>query len=392
MKKAYNNTPAISYLTISTRSFCNQSKDEQMCVSKKFDSLDFVLWYDETLLDSKVSIHLPVFKYILKCVDDGIITYSGFKNKNYRLACLIFSKFVISDSVKIKNMRDNFISDNPDFFSFKKEVELIDYSNIFKYNHYNCNKRIFPHLYSNGVKKEVISELISRQFISFEENDYLGNLIYICKDNFDYHGLEYHGIGQKHFMRLKGEAFPFVYFKENFENISNDKYVRFEMFDTTLSLLQYISTNEIYDDVLYCSLHTPNFNVEQITNIRKVFGNLPIHFNFENEKQIPEYIAPKESETIVVDIENDSKEDIQKDIPTVKPEYIPFYSEEELIDMKNKNQLTEDIFLKLPVPTEKQFNEIIKMKQIKNYDGKIVFCDGEDETYDIFGNCSELPF
>lgn len=314
MKNKYNIQSACNNVTISSRSFCDLKKDEVLCINKKLDSLDFALWWDERLLENEdVSIHLPVFKYIISCIDKGYIFNSNFRNKNFRFACLIFSKFVNCDSSFLHNVRDNFLSDNPDFMSFKKEEPKIDFNSVFSYNHYQSNKSIFLYFKKNGVDDSLIAELISRQFLGFEEKGH--NIVYVCRDLFDPRSLESHGMGSKHFMRLQG-CFPFVYWSEDLDSEDSVKYERFdrfEIFEDTLSMLQYISSNLVSHNVLYCSVHTPNYNVECIKNLKKTFGDLPIKFHFENKKEIPEIYDNKEVETIINDVVNDIEKDVEND-------------------------------------------------------------------------------
>ena len=386
----YNDKPAKDYLTISERSYTNKSKDEAFSLEKRQTTLDFVLWYDEKLLkNTDVSINLEPFKYILTSIDKGYITSDKLKNKNYRLACLIFSKFVQADMSRIQMYRDLFLSENPDFFTFKKEEEDINFNEIFNYNHYQCNRLIFPYLYGNGIQKTLISELISRQFISFDQEHH--NIIYVCKDIFDYKALEYHGIGKKHFMRLKG-TFPFVYWKENEKNISKDRFIRYELFEDTLTLLQYLSNNYIEDNVLYCSLHTSNYNLDSIVNLRNSFGDLHINFNFENTKEIPEYEKPLEKES-EYNISDYSQKKHEREIPKEKLEYVPFFTKEQLEEMNKNNDFSDDVFAFYEVETTITFEEVLEMKQCKDKNGKIYFVrDNDNQSYDIFGNCEELPF
>ena len=194
MKKTYNFKPAYNNITISPRSFCDFKKDEQLCLNKNFDALDFALWFDEKLIDNTdVSLYLPVFKYIVTNIDKGYICDSRFKNKNFRLACLIFAKFVQCDSVLLKQIRNTFLSDNPDILEFKKDTPVIDFEIPFQYNHWQANKSIFSYFKKNGVDDKLVSELIARQFIGFEEKGH--NVIYVGKDLFDYKSLESYKAG-----------------------------------------------------------------------------------------------------------------------------------------------------------------------------------------------------
>ena len=106
-KYTYNSDYVSRHLTISSRSFCDLKKDEQICINKNLDSLDFCLWYDEMLINNDdISLHLPPFKYIVTCIDKSYISYVGLKNSNFRLACLIFAKFVNCDVVLLKHLRN----------------------------------------------------------------------------------------------------------------------------------------------------------------------------------------------------------------------------------------------------------------------------------------------
>ena len=378
--KIYNLSPAINFLAISERSYCNKNLDDSKCLENHFDALDFALWYDESLLTTALPMSLPAFSYIIEAIDNGYISCNKLKNKNFRLACLIYSKFVNCDKERLSKIREDFLKDNPNFFNSEDiKEEKIDYDSLFNdYNHSKCNKRLFPYFYGNGVAKTLISELITRQFICCEEYKNITNIIYICKDNFDYHGIEKNGMTSKHFMKLEGEKFPFVYFKEDFSNVSNSKYIRFEMFENSLSLLQYLSRNEIHEDILYCSLHSKNYDLESIENLKKVFGDLPLHFNFEDSK----YKDNKKEETI-------EKEEIEEN-----KDY--FYSKEELIEMKENDSFDNDKFYRCGGIKKYEFEDILNLKQRKTKEGLLYFDpptdDEESERVDVYGYTEELPF
>lgn len=285
----YNLNQAKDFIKLSTRCYCDLKGDKNYCKLQKLDAIDFCLWFDNSLLEIKdLSFRQAPFDFILSLVDKNHINTKAFFGNackdNFRVACLLFSKFVKCDVERIHAIREKFLTDNPGFLFPKPEPTPVNFDSIFDYSRHKCNKMIFPYLYGNGVSKSVIAELISRQFIAFEEQ--YNNIIYICQDCLDYHGIEKHGIGHKHFMKLEGEPFPFVYFPEDLEDVRNDKFIQAEVFDTTLALLQYLSREDtvIYSNVLYVSLHTSNYNREALDNLRLAFPNITLNFHFEDEK------------------------------------------------------------------------------------------------------------
>lgn len=296
--KTYNVNSVLSHgFRLSTRSYCNTELDKQLAKDKKLDALDFCLWFDNQLLDIKdVSFKMKPFDFILKLVDLNYINsrsfFSNSVKSNFRIACLIFAKFVKCDANNIHSIREEFLKDYPHFFDKKEEVK-INYDELFKYDRYKANKLIFLYAKNNGISKTLMSELVSRQLVAFDEKGH--NIVYVCTDCFDFQGIERHGIGTKHFMKLEGTPFPFVYYKERFDRVSNDKFVKVEVFDTSLVLLQYLSDDniDIYDDVLYVSMHTSNYNKKAFDNLKNVFGDLPATFHFDNSakedfKPLPE--------------------------------------------------------------------------------------------------------
>lgn len=288
--KTYNLNPSYHDLAISSRCRCCLDNDKVLCEKLKLTSIDFCIWYDENLLTIKnIDFTKKPFDFILFLFDNNYLNSKRFFDNsnisNFRLACLIFSRFVkMADVNKIKSMSHLFLADNPDFLKpiLKNTIE-VDFTKIFIYDRYKSNKKIFPYFSNNNVDKQLIGELISRQFIAFDEK--YNNIIYINRDLYDNVSIEKHGITPKHFMRLEGKPFPFIYFTET-EEYSYKRFTRCEAFATTLELLQFISENEVYDDVVYISLHTDNYNPEAIKNFKISFGDLYINFHFDNKVDV----------------------------------------------------------------------------------------------------------
>ena len=294
--KNYNTYPAKDYLVISPRSQVCLDNDKSLCLRNSLTSLDFCIWYDESLLTcEKLDFSKEAFDFILYLFDYGYIKaekYLQSPNKSFRISCLLFSKFVHCDVKRIKSFTKQFLSENPDFLKTREQKlkDEYDFTTTFIYDRYKSNKLIFPYFAKNKVNKSLVAELISRQFISFD--DKYNNVVYINKDMTDNISIEKHGIGTKHFMRLEGKAFPFIYFSES-DNYDYKRFLRCEAFATTLELLQYLSENEICEDVVYISMHTDNYNPDALKNFKIVFGELHINYHFENtvdEKQIQDEI------------------------------------------------------------------------------------------------------
>lgn len=283
--KTYNNFPSVGFLKLNPHSISNLESDKKISEQLNLKSLDFALWFDESLLEIKdLDLNKKPFDFILYLLDNNYINSRRFFNNssksNFRIACLLFSKFVKCDVSKIKSIREEYIKDNSEKIQKEKEEE-IDFNSYISYNRLKSNKKIFLYLLNHGCSRSVISELISRRFICFD--DKYNNIIYINSDLLDMKSIEKHGIGEKHFMRLEGTPFPFCYWKDT-ENIDNKRFTKVEVFKNTLELIQYISENEAKENILYISTHSDNFNIKMIDNLKEIFGDIELHYNFESEK------------------------------------------------------------------------------------------------------------
>ena len=384
--KEYNSNPAYKKLTVSKSSRCYLSKDEAACEEKGLNSLNFALWYDERLLNSGVSLSLSPFRYILKSIDAGVISHDGTVG-NYRLACLLLAKFVNCDSARIKDIEKDYIKDHPNITieAPKTKTKTLDYSTVYNYDHTAANKIIFPYMASNGIDKSLTAELISRGLLAFDGRYSFKNLVFICNDVTDFHGFEVLGMSAaKHFMQLSGEAFPFIYYREELERIDYNDFFRAEVFNDTIEMLRYLSELKKADGgipqrVLFVSLHTSNYSMAAYAKYRKIFRNL--HENWHCDRK------GDESNATADNTEN------ANDNYTSRP--FKYYSKAELLKMRDNNGLTTELFSKHTQEKEQTehytFEEIIELPQAKE-EGKVYFELPSGDLIDIFGTIEVLPF
>lgn len=383
--KEYNTNPAYKKLTVSKSSRCYLNKDEAACEEKGLNSLDFALWYDERLLNSGVPLSLSPFRYILKCIDDGVLSHDGTVG-NYRLACLLLAKFVNCDAVRIKSIEGDYIKDHPNtaIEAPKAKAKTLDYSTVYHYDHVAANKIIFPYMASKGIDKSLTAELISRGLLAFDGRYSFKNLVFVCNDVTDFHGFEVLGMSaSKHFMQLSGEAFPFIYYREELERIDYNDFLRAEVFNDTIELLRYLSELKQTDDgipqrVLFVSLHTSNYSMAAYTKYRKIFGNLHESWHCEKKGSV-----------------SDTAADSTKTAADYGSRPFKYYSKDELRKMRDNNGLTTELFAKheeKKAQTEHYaFEEIIELPQEK-YGGKVHFELPSGDLIDIFGTIEVLPF
>lgn len=382
--KKYNNNPAINYLSykINKNARCYKATDDKICSAKGLTCLDFLLWYDETFLTEKLDFKKSVFDFILYLTDrDGLCISSSTIKNNFRLACLIYNKFVNADEKEIKKMSAEYLKDNPVNDNYINWESIIDYDK-------KGNKVMFPFFRQLGISDKFVAELVSRQLLAFDNK--FRNLVFICSDSLgNRYGLEKHGITSKHFMRLEGDKFPFCYWVErgneiNFKNINN-----IVLYSDTLEMLEEISTlienDEIDYNTVYASLHTKNFHSDCLDNLLKLCSeNVRVIYNF--------YLAE----------ESEEKESIKESGKLEIVNY-PFahVSYEELQFIKN-NKLTpltryKKTFKYYPdgENTNLSFDEIIKLPQMRHPDGTVSFILNSEYDIDLLGRKSdpeELPF
>ena len=368
-----------------------------MCIDKGFDALGFALWYDENLLNEPISLQLTPFNYILRCTTSGIIE-SKYVKGSFRLACLILSMYAKSNKHSIAALREAYLKDHPDFFD-RKCYEQVDFEALYKYDRFTANKIMFPYFAGLGIDKELIAELISRRMIAFDGRYKYKNIYYICQDLYDQYGVELLGMTAVHYQQIKGTPFPFVYFCDEIEALKPIDFKRVEFFDNTLDMLKYLSDLKATDKGIPCrtvfaSLHTANYNTTAYINFKEKFPNAKEELWHFTKKKLP-----AETPTILVDEQPSeivAAEEEKVSIPTIVIEEAApelYYTKEQLTQMRDSGQLTDDIFLlgfnskEINVP----FEEVICLPQDKEAGGEIYFIHPEYGDIDIFGR-PMLPF
>ena len=407
-KKTYNVNPAKYSITLSQSRRSYLTKDKVRCEEKGFDALDFVLWYDQTLLDADISFAQSPFNFILQCVEKKIITARGIDN-DFRLACLIFSVFVNSEVSPLKRIRQTFLNENPNFFENERNTayRTVDFNSVYNYNRSAANKKMFPFFDNKGIEKRLISELISRQLLAFDDKGTYKNIVYVCQDVLgNKQGLEICGMTSNPFMRLLGKPFPFLYFRDETEQLNNADFERVEVFADTLTMLKrlselYVTPDGIPFRVLYISLHKSNYSEEAYKNFAAMFREIEEVWHCDCKRAA----QPKEAVTISPVVEetvrripqtatayNPDKKFSDLSVPVSK-EFVPL-SVEQLIEMKKNNKLTDKIFAvgnRENYASEYTFEEIIEMPQKQYTNDTICFVNEDGEEYDILGY-TLLPF
>ena len=283
----YNKNPACEDLRLSKTSRIYKSADDQLCISKGLNSLDFCLWFDERLLKNFVDFGKNPFNVILQFIDNKddnfVVHASGIKN-NYRLACLIYHSFVNCDVDRIKKISKEYLIDHPEVkINGKNFDEKVDFASIFDYDTIKANKLIFPYFRDKDIEDSLVAELLKRRLLAFDNK--FRNLIFVGADSFCSYGIEKHGITAKHFMILEGKKFPFCYWferetKKDFKNFKN-----IELYADTVEMLEDISSKRcsggIDVDTIYASLHTPNFSEHCLNNLLELCSDgVKINYNF----------------------------------------------------------------------------------------------------------------
>ena len=395
--KQYNQYPARYTLRIPYNSKCSLEKDKQLCIDKGFDTLGFILWYDENLLQETISLQLTPFNYILSCITNGIIQCTYVKN-NYRLACLILSMYAKASKPTIWALREAYLKDHPDFYEHKS-YEKIDFESLYKYDRFTANKIMFPYFASLGIDKELIAELISRRLIAYDGKYKYKNIVYVCQDLYDQYGMETLGMTAIHYQQLKGKPFPFIYFREELEAFKMTDFEKAEFFGNTLDMLKYLSDLKASDSGIPCrtayvSLHSANYNVCAYANFKEKFPNVKEVWHCI-KKELTEEIPSIQEESVQLP-EVDAANEEKVAMPTIvidEPAAELYYTKEQLIQMRDNGQLTSDIFLsgfdskEINVP----FEEVICLPQDKEHGGEIYFIHDEYGDIDIWGR-PLLPF
>ena len=340
----YNKYPACKELKLSKTSRIYKSADDQLCVAKGLNALDFVLWFDETLLKNFVDFSKNPFGVILQFIDnkdDNFVVFaSGIKN-NYRLACLIYHAFVNCDAERIKNISKEYLIDHPEVkINGRNYDDKLDFDSIFDYDTIKANKLIFPFFRDKDIEDSLVAELLKRRLLAFDNK--FRNLIFVGADPFCNFGVEKHGITEKHFMRIEGKKFPFVYWFERETKKDFKNFKRVELYSDTIEMLEDISSKRcsggIDLDTIYASLHTPNFSEYCLNNLLELCSDgVEIHYNFvvssETKKTTGEVVLPEKN-----NIEKTS--DIQK----IEESLQVWFKDETIVYSGRRHYDSKDIF------------------------------------------------
>lgn len=395
--KQYNKLPARYNINIVQSKKCSLDVVKETCNNKGLDTLDFILWYDEKLLHSSVSVHLAPFDYILQSISAGIITYKA-PIKHFRMACLILQEFSKCNKSQVAAMRTAFLKDHPHFLD--AVCTDVDFDSLYNYNHYTANKIMFPYFARQHIDKDLIAELISRKMLAFDDTYKIKNIIYVCQDLYDNHGIEILGMTEKHYQRLKGQPFPFVYLAEEFDAFSMEDVTKVEFFGSTIKMLQHLSELRASEDGIpartaFASLHTDNYNMEAYLAFKKSFPNAKETWHC-TKKELPAEVVKQTAPAVSVNqilptLDNESVMYVCAPTPEPAPEL--YYTKAQLIQMKEADTLTYDIFEPGYYDILATFEEVISLPQVKSEDGKISFIHPEHGELSINGcSTNELPF
>ena len=310
VKRLYD-TKAIHSLVISRSAYTRPlDKLKEQCIAQKRTNLEFVIWFDYTLMEV-AKLDNSVFNCILELIQSKHIINNHYM-KDFRLACIIMQKFIDSDHAGNLIKLEEFANDYPQFKRYAniEPTPHLDFDSILTYDRVLANKRMFPYFHSNGVSKELVAELISRNLLAFDTR--LHNLIYICQSNGKFLGIEKHGIGTKHYQQLiyKDKPISFIYHVERLGFLDFKRDIKKAVFfDNTLNMLKFLSENYIDSQTAYCSLHTPNCAKETFSNTLKLFNdNADIEFRFLNSDKTQRfenpYAPPKSEIEEIIDEDN----------------------------------------------------------------------------------------
>ena len=255
-KKSYQLAKAVNNIHINRSTYTKDLKilKEQAKLENR-TALEFCIWFDYSLV-SVCNLNTGPFSAILELIDNKHILNNLYV-KPFRLACLIFQEFVNSNNELNKKKVSDFLLDYPEYGQAKPSKKF-NFDDIYNYDRAKSHRIMFAYLTQKEIKRNLISALIYRHFLSFD--DKMNNLLFISQDDMDFHGLVKQGIREKHFMKPEfvSETMPFYYWQERDEKVIFKRDIKKVVFyDTTLYMLKKISYH-IEDNVLYCSLHTPN--------------------------------------------------------------------------------------------------------------------------------------
>lgn len=388
-KKQYNKLPSRYTINIVQSRKCSLDVVKETCSNKGLDTLDFVLWYDEKLLNSSISVQLPLFDYILKSISDGIITYKA-PIKHFRMACLIMQEFSKCNKVQVAAMRAAFLKDHPNFLD--AACADVDFDSLYKYDHYTANKIMFPYFARQHIDKDLIAELISRKMLAFDDTYKIKNIVYICQDLYDNYGIEILGMTEKHYQRLKGQPFPFVYIAEEFDAFSMDDVTSVEFFGSTIEMLQHLSELRESEDGIpartaFASLHTDNYNIAAYLAFKKSFPNTKETWHCA-KKELPAEVIRQSTPSVSITqtlpaLDNESA--ISVSVPDPEPAPELYYSKEQLASIINSDQVSEDDFLLGCGEPQITFDELVCLPQDKEADGSVFFIHEEHGDLDLYG-------
>ena len=299
--KTYNS------IVISHTARCIKQKDDEMCKSKGLTALDFIFWWNDALMSTSPNVRQSAFNLILNLCDLGEIEHPTIK-KPFRLACIIYHKFVNVSESTIPKLRE----EENEFFKSHDKVtgSPFDFSKYYTYDRFQSNKKIFGFLKSKGISASLISELISRGFLGYDQQ--FNNLVFFGRTMGQEKSIEKHGITSKHFMRLEGIPYPFVFWADTGENYDPTSYRRVDVYPNTLSLLKAISEmkeNDTLDyEVLYVSVHTLNYSFACLDNLLLDYPDRHCHFTFDDIKGYNKYLEEKNTT-------EETEDDDESDLP-----------------------------------------------------------------------------
>ncbi|MGF7059640.1 hypothetical protein [Brassicibacter mesophilus] len=318
-KSYYNKAKDYLPLNRSTYTKHYQTLKKEVLAQKR-TAFEFCIWYDFQLVDV-ANLNTGILSCILELIEKKHISTEK-HIKNFRLACMLFHKFMQSDKKVNDGKCEEYIADHPAIAARLSTVNIeVDFISYLNYDRTSANKQMFPFFRAKEIDTNLIAELISRELLAFDCKFH--NLIFINKADTGILGVEKLGIGIKHLQRLEGIrpiCWSYWVERKNHINFKTD-IQRVIFFDTTIRLLQYLKENYPQDNTLYCSLHTDNYLIETYTNTLELFNtDVEIQFNFENQEKIQRFNNIKK--------ENDILEpEMEKQIPA---EYIltPIVGEE----------------------------------------------------------------
>ncbi len=304
MKGYYNK--AKDYLTLSRSTYTRDYKYlKQQALEEHRTAFEFCIWYDYQLV-GKANLETGVFSCILDLIDNKHISAAYIKD--FRLACILFQKFLQSDKTINNNKCAEYLADHPDI-AVRLNTKRVNanFGEYLKYDREKAHKIIFPFFRSRGIDINLIGELISRELLAFDTT--FRNLIFLNTNHLEIVGVEKLGIGEEHFQRLEGKKpLCWCYWMEQKKHIQFQTDIESVIFfDTTLHLLKYLSDHEPQENTLYCSLHTENCLLETFINtIALLKKDVEIKFVFEVESKTERFKNVKKTNDITPDIKKEN--------------------------------------------------------------------------------------